>query len=91
MLPVAVQVAAVLASGVEDAEDDSFGVGLDSLLEVADGDAAVHPLAASSKAAPANPRANPCVALVTWHHEASLLPGTAARLRRSYSSQAVDA
>lgn len=52
MLPVAVHVAAVLASGVEDTEDDSFGVALAAPLALADGDAPTHPLTVSTSAAP---------------------------------------
>jgi hypothetical protein len=52
MLPVAVHVAAVLASGVEDAEDDAFGVALAAPLALADADAPAHPLTVSTSAAP---------------------------------------
>jgi hypothetical protein len=52
MLPVAVHVAAVLASGVEDAEDDSFGVALAAPLALADADAPAHPLTVTTSAAP---------------------------------------
>jgi hypothetical protein len=53
MLPVRVHVGAVFSSGVEDADDDASGVALVRLLEVADCDAAEHPLTASKNAAPA--------------------------------------
>jgi hypothetical protein len=52
MLPVAVQVPAGLASGVEDAGDDTFGVALAAPLALADGDAPAHPLTVSTNAAP---------------------------------------
>jgi hypothetical protein len=67
MFPVAVHEAAV-TSEVEDGED-AWGVALGpdeseaALLEVADGDAAVHPLIASSKAAPASAEAKRWVVL----------------------------
>jgi hypothetical protein len=54
MSPVAVHAGALLSSGVEDWDDDGRGVALGPLLEVAAGDAAVHPLTANSNAAPAS-------------------------------------
>ena len=58
ILPVAFQAAAACSPVVEDAEADASGVALGPLLEVADGDASVHPMIADSKAAPASPTAN---------------------------------
>jgi hypothetical protein len=61
MLPVAVQVGAGLSAGVEDVEAEAVAPA--PLVEVADDDAPVHPLTASSKLAAATVAANRCVVL----------------------------
>ena len=59
MFPVAVHTAAGLSAGVEDVEADAPP----ALVEVADGDAPVHPLTASRKAVAATIAANRWVVL----------------------------
>jgi hypothetical protein len=58
---VAVHADAGLSADVEDVEAEAFAPA--PSVEVADGDAPVHPLTASSKAAPATAAANRCVVL----------------------------
>jgi hypothetical protein len=60
MLPVVVDAGAVLSAGVEDVEAEAVA----PLLEVADGDAAVHPLTASSRVAAVTVAANRCGLLI---------------------------
>ncbi len=59
MFPVAVQAGAALPAGVENVEAEAPA----PLVEVADEDAPVHPLTASSKVAAATVAANRCVVL----------------------------
>jgi hypothetical protein len=55
MLPVAVHAGAALPAGVEDVEDEAPAT---PFVEVADGDALVHPLTTTSKLAAASVAAN---------------------------------
>jgi hypothetical protein len=61
MVPVAVHAGAGLSAGVEDVEAEAFAP--TPLVEVADGDAPMHPLTTSSKLATATVAANWCLVL----------------------------
>ena len=73
MFPVAVHAEAALPAGVENVEAEASA----PLLEFADGDAPMHPLTASSKAAPATVAANRGVVLFSRTND-RVYSGTAA-------------